>query len=160
MPRSSSALRPISDEFFDGLGFQGVFLASRRALQKKPGYFASIGRVVAKGTVFTAASPEAAVRAHWELFPSSRPAGVPEEQALTVALAALRARVSTSRPVEGRYGFATPAEIERFGRVLMRGGGLRLLPPAGAVYTDALVDRINDFDPERVIQDARSDAGR
>lgn len=152
-------LRPISNETFDKLGFQGVFLASRRALEKKREYFASIGRVIAKGTVFTLASPEAAVRAHWEVFPSSRPAGVLEARALSIALAALRARASTSRPVEGRWGFATRAHIEEFGRVLVRGGVLRSMPATDAVYTDVLIDRINDFDTERVVKDAQ-DAGR
>jgi NitT/TauT family transport system substrate-binding protein len=149
-------LRRISNEYFDNLGFQGVVLASRKALEAKPDFFAGIGRAIAKGTVFTAASPRAAVKAHWTVFPSSRPAGVPEDRALKTALAALEARLGSSDPVDGKYGNATSAQIEEFGRALRSGGGLKSLPSADAVYTDALIEAINDFDAARVAEEARS----
>jgi NitT/TauT family transport system substrate-binding protein len=152
-------LRRISNDYFDSLGFQGVVLASRKALEANPDFFASIGRAIAKGTVFTAASPRAAVKAHWDVYPSTRPAGIPEDRALKTALAALEARVTTSSPVEGRYGFATTAQIAEFGRALRNGGGLRSLPAAEAIYTGALIDKINDFDVTRVGEDARSYVG-
>jgi NitT/TauT family transport system substrate-binding protein len=149
-------LRRISNEYFDHLGFQGVVLASRKALEAKPDFFAGIGRAIAKGTVFTAASPRAAVKAHWTVFPSSRPAGVPEDRALKTALAGLEARLGSSDPVDGRYGYATTAQIDEFGRALRDGGGLKSLPSADAVYTDALIETINDFDVARVVEEARS----
>ena len=149
-------LRQISNEYFDSLGFQGVVLASRKALEAKPDFFAGIGRAIAKSTVFTAASPRAAVKAHWTVFPSSRPAGVPEDRALKTALAALEARLPRLDPVDGRYGYATPAQIEEFGRALRHGGGLKSLPAADDVYTDALIKTINDFDAAPVVEDARS----
>jgi NitT/TauT family transport system substrate-binding protein len=149
-------LRRISNQYFDSLGFQGVVLASRRALEAKPDFFVGIGRAIAKGTVFTAASPRAAVKAHWTVFPSSRLAGVPEDRALTTALAALHARLGSSAPVDGRYGYATPAQIEEFGRALRNGGGLRSLPAVDDVYTNALIETINDFDAAHVVEEARS----
>ena len=153
------ALRPLSDDFFDNLGFQGPVFASRQAIEADPELFAGIGRAIAKANVFTAANPEAAVRAHWTAFPDTRPTGVEEETALANALRGLEARLRSSGPVEGRWGYAPPEHIIEFGEVLVEGGGLSSVPDPGDLYTDALIDAINDFDPAPVEAAARGYTG-
>lgn len=148
-------LRPLSDPFFDDLGFQGPLFASRSALADDPDLLAGVGRAVAKANVFASANPEAAVRLHWDAFPDTRPTGVDEEEALADALGGLEARLSTSEAVNGRWGYATPEQITEFGEVLVDGGGLAELPEPEDLYTDDLIDQINDFDPEPIEASAR-----
>lgn len=143
-------LRPISDPFYDELGFQGPVFASAAALEEDPELFAGIGRAIAKANVFTMANPEAAVLAHWSAFPETRPTGVDEETAMENALRGLEARLESSAPTDGRWGYASPEEITEFGEVLVEGGGLDAVPDPSELYTDALIDDINDFDPEPI----------
>lgn len=152
-------LRPISDPFFDELGFQGPVFASSQALQDDPELFAGVGRALAKANVFTMANPEAAVLAHWSAFPDTRPTGVDEEKAMEDALRGLEARLASSAPVDGRWGYVTPEQITEFGQVLVDGGALPALPDPDALYTDALIDDINDFDPEPIEQMAQDYKG-
>jgi NitT/TauT family transport system substrate-binding protein len=152
-------LRPISNEFFDNLGFQGPILASRTALENDPELYTGFGRAVAKGMVFTQTNPEAAVEAHWTVFPDTRPTGVDDDQAMATALAAIEARLASSRPVDGRWCYATREQIIEFAEVLVDGGGLDAVPDPDDVFYGALIDDINDFDQAAVEDQARNNGG-
>lgn len=152
-------LRPLSDPFFDNLGFQGPVFGSREAIESDPDLYAGIGRAIAKANVFANANPEAAIRAHWAAFPDTIPTGVDEDTAMTNALRGLEARLASSEPVDGLWGYATDEQIIEFGEVLVEGGGLNEVPDPADLFTDALIDDINDFDPEPIEQQARDYTG-
>jgi len=140
-------LRPVSNDFFNELGFQGPIFARSSALADDPDLYERFGRAVAKASVFTKANPSAAVLAHWAEFPDTKPTGVDDDKALADTLAGIEARLSSSAAVDGRWGYASPEEINEFAEVLVAGGGLEETPDPAMVYTDALIDGINDFDP-------------
>ncbi len=152
-------LRPVSNDFFDQLGFQGPIFARASALDEDPDLYERFGRAVAKASVFTAANPEAAVLAHWEEFPDTKPTGVDDDKALADTLAGIEARLTSSEPVDDRWGYASPEQITEFADVLVDGGGLDQATEPDAVYTDALIDGVNDFDPAPIREAAENYGG-
>src|SRR5262245_35938122 len=81
---------PIQDQLF------GTSLMARDEwLTKNQKIAAGIGRAIAKGTVFTMANPEAAIRIHWKLFPDSAPKGISQDEGLKQQLHVLQARIAT-----------------------------------------------------------------
>ncbi len=149
-------LRPVSTEWFNQLGFQGVFMAQTEDLRENPDTFARFGRAVAKSTLFTINNPDAAITSHWEVYPSSKPAGMSDEAARAVNRAALESRLPAIGKPEGGWGAAGEDEIIELQQALVGGGFLKSALPVEEVWYDDLVDQFGDFDEAEVIADAES----
>jgi NitT/TauT family transport system substrate-binding protein len=157
--REGVELRPLSDPFFDNLGFQGPVIAQRDRLADTPDLFAGVGRAIAKATVFAQANPEAAVLAHWEVFPDTRPTGVDEDEAIQQALPGLESRLEVLDPVGQGWGDAPRDEVEEFMQVLIDGGMLDEDLDLDAVWDDSLVDQFSDFDEDAIRDEAAAATG-
>jgi NitT/TauT family transport system substrate-binding protein len=151
-------LRPVSTPWFDELGFQGVFVASRQALETRADLFGRFGRAVAKSTVFTQTNPDAAVTSHWKVYPDTKPAGMEDTAARAVGRAALDSRLEVLTEPAGGWGSASPDEINGLQQVLVEGGFLDAVLPTDRVWTDALVAEFNDFDEAAVVDAAKTAA--
>jgi NitT/TauT family transport system substrate-binding protein len=115
-------------------------------------------RGVAKATLFGLTNPEAAVRIHWKLFPASRPQSGDEATLMKDALRVFNSRFALQRVdnrEDKRYGAATTAQWQRFQTIFKEQKLLQGTVPAADVYTGALIDRINAFDHQAVIRQAK-----
>lgn len=118
-----------------------------------------LARGIARAALFTVTNPEAAVRIHWSVYPASRPTGIPEDRALADAIHVLKARAAKYR-IEGRtvprWGAFTREEWVKTQDFLYENGLITKKLDVGEYYTGRLLDRINDFDAAKVIQQAKS----
>jgi NitT/TauT family transport system substrate-binding protein len=151
-------LRPVSTPWFDELGFQGVFVASREALETRADLFGRFGRAIAKSTVFTQTNPDAAVTSHWKVYPDTKPAGMDDTAARAAGRAALDSRLEVLTEPAGGWGSASPDEIDGLQQVLVEGGFLAAVLPTDRVWTDALVPEFNKFDEAAVVDAAKNAA--
>jgi len=134
----------------------GLF-TNRRFMDGNRDVCVAIGRTVARASVFMIENPEAAVRIHWALYPEEVPQGAPFEEALQRTLAAMRrqtvllsfAETDTVR----KFGYMDPAAIAR---QLQIEGVEQLADRTDDFFTNALVDEMNDFDIDEMVQLARS----
>jgi NitT/TauT family transport system substrate-binding protein len=147
-------LRVISNDFFDDLGFMTVMAAQQSALEDDPEFYVRAARAMTKAFVFEEENPEAAVRAHWEVYPESRPEGVDEADALARALRDIDLRQSKWGFPDGTWGATTTEQVEQHMELLVEGGQLEEPVDIDEVWTDALIADINDFDEEAVRQQA------
>jgi NitT/TauT family transport system substrate-binding protein len=134
-------------------------VANEDWLETHAGVAAKLAQGIAKAALFTLTNPEAAVRLHWERYPASKPTGVPEEKALADAIHVLKARADKYR-IDNRkvpkWGAFTREEWVATQDFLYDNGMISRRIDAGQYYTDALLDRINDFDAAKVIEQAKN----
>jgi NitT/TauT family transport system substrate-binding protein len=151
-------LRPVTDDFFDNLGFVQPLFAKPEMFEPDDGrrILVGVARGLAKATLFATENPEAAVRIHWEAHPESIPTGVPEDEALEQAVLVLSTHLEKAQPVDGVWGGATMQHIQDQVETLQRGGVLASDVEVDAFWTDELLDEINDFDADAVREAARN----
>lgn len=130
---------------------------SRRFLAENRDVCVAVGRTVARATVFMIENPEAAIRTHWEAYPEEVPQGAPFEVALERTLTAMRRQTHLLSFAETdtvrKFGYMDPAAIER--QLEIEGVAGRL-GNTEDFFTNALVDEMNDFDVDEMVQLARS----
>ena len=153
-------LRDIPSDFLspERVGFAAA-LNVRRADLDDPVMregFVRVCRAHAMALAFADENPEAAVQAHWEVYPESKPTGIDDEAALAQAVTVLNSRMANMQPIDGRWGWSTPAQIEGAMELQILSGQLTELLDIDDVYTDELIDEINDFDEEAVREMARN----
>lgn len=128
-------------------------------VRDNPEIAVKLAQGIAKAALFTLNNPEAAVRIHWEHYPESKPTGIPEEQALKEAVHLLQARLEkydiTGREVE-KWGAFTEAEWSQTQDFLVDNGVISEKRDVSEYYTNDLIDEINDFDAQAVIEQAKS----
>jgi NitT/TauT family transport system substrate-binding protein len=120
---------------------------------------AKMAQGIAKGALFTITNPEAAVRIHWQKYPSSKPTNIPEEQALKEAVHVLQARLEKYRIAKReipKWGAFSRGEWEATQNFFFDTGLLTRKVDVGTYYTDRFLAQINDFDQEAIIAKARS----
>jgi NitT/TauT family transport system substrate-binding protein len=151
-------LRILSNDFADGLGFQGVIIANREWLDENRDAAIAFGRGVAMATVFALENPEAAVRLHWEVFPESKPTNISEEEALARGVNTLTARLENSKPVDDLFGQSREDQVGTFIDVLLQAGTIASVsdkPSVGLVWDGSMVEDFNDFDADAIRELAR-----
>ncbi|MGH9340894.1 MAG: ABC transporter substrate-binding protein [Acidobacteriota bacterium] len=149
-------LRPVSNQLAYSAGFTQTLQAARAAFEKRRGVLVGVARGLAKAMLFSNSNPEAGVRIHWTVFPESRPSGIPEDQALQQALLVTSVIQESTRPVKDIWGLATREQIEAQIEVQLRSGEIAGRVSVEEVWTDELLDEINDFDEPAVVEQARS----
>jgi NitT/TauT family transport system substrate-binding protein len=158
MENAGAKFRHFSTDFSRDL-LSLVLIANEDFVNAHPDVAVKIAQGIAKASLFTITNPEAAVRAHWNTYPASRPQGVPPERALAEASHVLRARAQKYR-VEGRaiprWGAFTREEWEKTQDFLSESGLLPRKLDVAQYYTHRFLDQINDFDVARVVEQART----
>lgn len=129
-------------------------------LEKNPAQYIGFARAIAKGYEFDNANPEAAVRMTWKEFPASKPANVPEDQALKVAIAVNRTRIAkwVSPKTQGKHGLFLEDDYKELIQFTKDFG---MIPQDAAFdlskfYTNKLIDEANKFDRDAVKRQAAS----
>lgn len=146
---------PMPDWVKDVIG-PGLF-TSRRYLEENRDTVVEIGRIVARSTVFVINNPEAAIRIHWKLYPEQVPQGLPFDKALARTLAGMKRQTEVLDFQDGdtvrKFGYMSPASIDRF--LLLNKVRDRISNP-DHYFSNELVDEINDFDKQEMIDLARN----
>ncbi len=114
-------------------------------------------RCVAEGTAFTVANPEAAVRAHWSVFPDTKPSNLPEAEALRQALHIIRTRVEFVKLEPGaKWGEMPAASAANTIGFMKDTGELTVDVDPADMFTNAFVPAINAFDQSAVERTAKA----
>jgi NitT/TauT family transport system substrate-binding protein len=150
-------LREVTSEHVSSekVGFQSSMFAKRSYLEKNRDVLVKLGRGVAKATVFAKENPEAAVRIHWKFYPATKARGIPDEQAMRLSFATLKARLKNVRDIDDLTGNATRRQIEGYMQMMIDGGVLTKPLDIDRLWDSSLLKEINDFDREAVRRMAR-----
>ena len=124
-------------------------------LKKRPDLVAKFLRGMAKATVFALANPDATIRNHWRMYPSTKPQDTsPKGFADSLNIYNSRA-IRLGKPDGRKWGESVDAEWDRLVQyssepLVAKGTGLR------SAYTNELVAEINKFDEAAVIAEAKA----
>ncbi|WP_454916780.1 ABC transporter substrate-binding protein [Xanthobacter sediminis] len=136
-----------------------MLLGNEDYVNANPAVVEKMGRGIAMGTLFTLTNPEAAVRIHWQKYPASKPANIPEEQALKEAVHVLQARLAKYR-LDGRedprFGAFTTEEWKQTEDFFYTAGLIKTKPDVATYFTNKFVGFYNDFDKQAVIAQAKA----
>jgi NitT/TauT family transport system substrate-binding protein len=139
------------------IGVSGKLLAGKR--KELVGFF----RAMAKSTIFAHANPTQAIYAHWVQYPESKPKSKDEKEAVAEMLFLLARRFDNLMRDPGdpdqRLG-ATNLEawkgfIEVASQVANDPDLAKKLGDPQRLFTNELIDEVNDFDKAAVVKQAR-----
>lgn len=142
--------------------FGNSYAVNREIFAKDKERYAKTFRTIAKGQIFTALNPEAAVRLHWDLFPESKPKGKTEEQALAEMLQLLARRRDKWFPHESskdqRMGACGPEQWEAAVRFIGRLNPRiqEKITDVSRLYTYDILDEANRFDRAKFEEEAKA----
>jgi NitT/TauT family transport system substrate-binding protein len=129
------------------LDWGSSIFANDAFIAAEPAVVGKLVRCVAEGSVYTAANPEAAVRAHWKIFPETKPASLSDAEALRQALHIVTTRLQFIMPKPGIKWGEMPAGSAAATAAFMRETGeLKADVQPNDLFTNAFVAATNDFD--------------
>ncbi len=151
-------LRHLRNETLPGLTPGSCLHTSDETLRFRADVLGSLGRAVARATLFTMTNPEAAIRHLWGVIPETHPAPGDQARALERDMAILRPRIANHRreqSPDARWGAITEQEFSAWQEMLLRSGGIKSRRDPRQYFTNDLVDDFNDFNPAAVVRQAK-----
>ena len=135
----------------------GFYLTTRReTLKEHRNWAVGIGRAVAKAQVFIRENPDAAAYAYLQMFPESAPKASSLDQqiaAIKIPIVKRQEFFSSYDPAIKKWGQMSAAEFRE--EVDFMGLTDKIKDVSG-LFTNDLIDEINDFDQEKIKAEARS----
>jgi NitT/TauT family transport system substrate-binding protein len=145
----------IKPPYFDDL-IGNVIVAHEDFLANNKAAAVKVLRCIAKATIFGLSNPEKTIKVHWQYYPATRPEG-DEAEAMKKARIVFDSRFSGYQvPAGVKWGENIASQWQGVARLLQ---AEKLLPPDYDVqtsYTNELIDAINDFDAQAVVQAAKA----
>lgn len=139
--------------------FGFVYAFTRDTIENHPDIVIGMLRGIAKATLFAVTNPEAAIQAHWQVFPESKPTGMSEEEALASAVVLVSGRYAKYKKASGEQWGTLPNLAARW-RVMqqlaLQAGTITQEVDVAEYFTEEFIDEINDFDEQEVINDAQT----
>jgi NitT/TauT family transport system substrate-binding protein len=123
--------------------------ANRKAL-------VGLGRAIAKATLFVMTNPEAAVRIHWKAFPEQKPKGVSEERALKLGVRTFEVQKKGFEFRDGEPKLWGNFTAKSWAGYLDIYGLTSKISDPSHFYTNDLIAEINNFDAQKVIEQAKN----
>lgn len=156
LENGGTELRRLESPSVDNL-VGGGFTASKARLDKDPDFYVKVARAVAKASLFTVTNPEAAVRMVWEAHPETRAKG-DQTEALKQAKAVLQSRIENIdlEKQDEQWGSVSEKEIQAYIDFMRKSQLIKEPVVPDKIFTDEYLDQINDFDADKVRQDAKS----
>jgi NitT/TauT family transport system substrate-binding protein len=148
---------PVADKLFGN-----TYLVNRSEFDKRKDLYGKMFAAIAKGEIFTALNPRAAILLHWDLYPESKLKGKTDEEQLKDMIQLLETRRDKWFPQpnspDQRMGSSTPdqwKESEKFviGFVPTVKGKIKDL---SKLYTLDILDEANKFDRKEFENFARN----
>jgi NitT/TauT family transport system substrate-binding protein len=133
------------------------FLAKNDVIKNNPKMLIGFARAVSKAIDFTIANPAAAVLITWKVYPESRPREPDAQKAVTQGVKILEARKPgwTSAKTNGKNGLFVEEDWNNLSSFLLAGGQIAQPVPTSRMYTNDLIDEINNYDRNAIIQQAK-----
>jgi NitT/TauT family transport system substrate-binding protein len=135
------------------------FLALEETLKTRRKDAVGLARGYAKGTIFTIANPEAAVRILYEVFPELKPTGKDEATAIRDDTKVLQARITNWKLEKAgvkRWGESSEANFGSYADFLLKWGVIKDKVEAKDLITNELIDEINKFDAGKIVAEAKA----
>lgn len=135
----------------------GSLVVRDSTLESDRDILVGVARGIAKAQIFQETNPEAAVRIHWTVYPQTAPReGITDETVAREAEVTVVRREIQSRDVfgTGRFGDMPRDRLESFQQYLFDSGQIETLMDVSEYHTDALIDEINDFDHDAIVEQA------
>ena len=135
----------------------GLYVSARKEfLEKNTDLAVSFGRSISRASQFILANPEAGAKVFLKMYPELAPRGVSEEEAVKTLLYPIKRRMAHFEPPypDTVMGYIHADELVREAKFL----GLDIESADEIVRTD-LMDRINDYDLEKVKEQAANYKG-
>jgi NitT/TauT family transport system substrate-binding protein len=133
------------------------FIFRKETLQNKPKIATGFIRAVLKSVLFAHTNPKAAVCLHWKQYPEQMPTGKNKKAALKDALRILKSRLDSSLhpDKQGRYGYATPKQVQKTANFLTKKGFLKQHIDTSKFVDLSINKAYNNFDHQAVIKRAK-----
>jgi len=115
-------------------------------------------RAVAKSSVFIQTNPEASIKVHWKLYPTSKAADVDEATQLRNMRHVMDARLRSVKQLADtttKIGQMDPAGWDAAMEFYQKAGLISKKTAVDKIFTNELIAEANDFDHERIIRMAR-----
>ena len=135
------------------------FIALEETLRTNHRQAVALARDYAKGTVFTIANPEAAIRILWEIFPETKPTGIDEATALRQGEKTLEARIANwklDKSGVSKWGENSESGYAAYVDFMQKWGVTKEKIPANELITNDLINEINDFNQAEIIAMAKA----
>jgi NitT/TauT family transport system substrate-binding protein len=131
--------------------FGNTYIVNKAAFEKDKDKYARVFRAIAKGQIFNAQNPEAAVLLHWDLYPETKPKGKSHEEALAEMVRILSTRRDKWFPhpsnPDQRMGSLAPMQWEASLRFIAKiNPKVEKITDVKQLYTTELLDEANRFD--------------
>ncbi|WP_315736228.1 MULTISPECIES: ABC transporter substrate-binding protein [unclassified Bradyrhizobium] len=135
----------------------GQFLMAMPAtFEKDKDLLIGFGRSVCKASQFLLANPAAGARAFLKLYPETAPRGASEDEAVKAVLQSISRRIKLYAPPYASTQMGTINEQEFRTEAAMNGLDIK---DYAALYTNELIDKINNFDAVKVKAEAAAYKG-
>lgn len=135
------------------------FVALESTLQSKRNQAVAVAQGYAKGTIFTIANPEAAIRILWDMYPQTKPTGKDEVTALRDDVKVLEARIQNWKLEKGgvsTWGESSERNYAAYVDFLQKWGIIKDKVLVRDLITNDLIAEINGFDPGKIIAEAKA----
>lgn len=153
-------LRHLRSRLLERIRVSSCYWTTEAVLKAQPEIIARGIRAILKSIVFSFESPEAALRIMWERFPETRPSPAERTRALRRNIEILKACLEPmridARDPDPRWCAINHDEMAAWQTFLRRSEALRHVIEPARLYSTALVDRFNEFNPEEVRAAART----
>lgn len=151
---SKYKLRVLSSPEADRVSFQTALVSKPDLLKSKRSAMVKLGRIIAKTTIFALENPRAAVSLHWKKYPEQRPANITGDAMLAAGERAILARVSnmdiaTMTVKRSKWGYMDAIDVQVYLDMLKELGDVPKDVKPESLYTNELIDEINNFDVEK-----------
>ncbi|MDP2239736.1 MAG: ABC transporter substrate-binding protein [Burkholderiales bacterium] len=136
----------------------GSILAKNEDFTKRRSVLIGVARAIAKAQVFQDANPEAAIRIHWKVYPSTAPKDGITDSATkreTEIIAVRKAITVRNSMGTNRWGDVPKELMEKFQAYLVETSVLPQTTDVNRYYTNDLIAEINKFDEAAIIKQAR-----
>ena len=132
----------------------GLFLGcTKNFLKEHEDICVAYGRCVAMSSIFLLTNPAAGAAAFLKMFPQTAPRNVSHEKAVEKTVVAIKRRIKLYEPPYPNAKMGQIFESEFETETKMRNFKVTDFK---SFYTNALIDKINDFDKQKVIADAKA----
>ncbi|HEX9462484.1 MAG TPA: ABC transporter substrate-binding protein [Alphaproteobacteria bacterium] len=153
-------LRPLADANKEISRYpSNGFAALDSTLKNKREQSVAVARGYARGTVWTMANPEAAIRILYEVFPQTKSLGKDDATAMKEDLKTLAARAENWKLEKAdvkRWGESNEANYAAYVDFMLKWGIIKEKVAASDLITNDLIDDINKFDAVQTIADAKA----
>jgi len=151
------ALRRFTSPATEKLNWGSSYFVRDDYAKSNPETVGKVLRCLAKSALFVTANPEATVRAHWAMYPETKPTNVSDAEAMRQALHILRERSEYLKLEPGaKWGEMPAGTAEAMVEFMKKSGELTGTVNPADLYTNDFVKATNDFDQTKFEAEAKA----